>query len=325
MSKISQHSHPGIPDISVIIPMYNAENYISYCLNKLRQQELSNIEIICIDDGSTDHTAEKVLNAAQADPRIRLLRQENSGPGVARNLGMDQAHGQYIAFLDADDEYPNNETLKELYEKAVQSKLSIVGGSIIVRQPDGRLDDTFEGEFDGQQFHSSGPIQYSDYQYDFGFYRFIYSRELIHHNNIRFPELRYFEDPIFMVKAFWCAGSFFAMEKPTYLYNCTHPNVNWKTKTTQVIDIFRGIRENLCFSAENHLPRLHWYTISHFNLFYNQAVKRGRCYSYKVELAVRAACQCMNRTLASQWRPIAVPFYSGLTRFLTHLMRTFHA
>lgn len=320
---MSQHNQPEAPAISVIIPMYNAENYISYCLDKLRQQELSNIEIICIDDGSTDHTAEKVLEVARVDSRIRLYRQENTGPGGARNLGMDHAQGQYIAFLDADDEYPDTGTLNLLYEKAVQSRLSIVGGSIVVRETDGRLVDTFTGEFDGQQFHASGPVQYKDYQFDFGFYRFIYSRELIHSNNIQFPEIRFFEDPVFMAKAFWCAGSFFAINKPTYLYNFTHTDINWKTKTTQVIDIFRGIRENLCFSAEHNLPRLHWYTISRFNLFYKQTVKYGRCYSYKVELAIRAACRCMNRTLASQWRPIVVPFYSRLKRFLTHIVRTF--
>ncbi|MCI6980977.1 MAG: glycosyltransferase family 2 protein [Akkermansia muciniphila] len=324
MSKISQHSQPGIPDISVIIPMYNSENDISFCLAKLRQQELSNLEIICVDDGSTDHTAEKVLDVARVDSRIRLFRQKNAGPGAARNLGIAHAHGHYIAFLDADDEYPSNETLKELYDKAVQSKFSIVGGSIIVRQADGRLDDTFDGEFDGQQFHTSGPMQYSDYQYDFGFYRFIYSRELIQKNNTRFPTLRYFEDPVFMVNAFWCAGFFYAIDKPTYLYNFTHHNVNRKTKANQVIDIFRGIGYNLRFSKENNLPRLHWYTISRFNMFYNQAVRNGRCYTFRVELAIRAACRHMSLTLACRWKPIDVPFYSGLTRLLIHLKHAFN-
>lgn len=325
MSEISQQDQPGTPLISVIIPMYNAENCISSCLDKLRQQELSDIEIICVDDGSDDHTAEKVLDAARNDLRIRLFRQRNAGPGSARNLGMTHARGRYLAFLDADDEYPNNGTLKELYENAVRSKLPIVGGSIIVRQPDGRLDDTFDGDFDGQQFHCSGPMTYEDYQYDFGFYRFIYSRELILDNNIRFPELRYFEDPVFMVKAFTCAGSFFAIDKPTYLYNFTHHNINWKTKTAQVIDIFRGIRENLRFSSANRLPRLHRHTISHFNMFYNQAVREGRCYTFRVELAIRAACRCMDFSLASRWKPIDVPFYYGLTRLLIHIKHTFNS
>jgi len=91
------------PEVSVIIPAYNASRWIDATLESARAQTLRNLEIIVVDDGSTDDTADKVAQQAQADSRIRFLRRDNGGVGAARNTGLEVARGQYIAPLDADD------------------------------------------------------------------------------------------------------------------------------------------------------------------------------------------------------------------------------
>jgi cellulose synthase/poly-beta-1,6-N-acetylglucosamine synthase-like glycosyltransferase len=89
--------------ISVVIPLYNKEGYIERALSSVFAQTVEPLEIIVVDDGSTDAGAEKVL--AMGHPLVRLLRQENRGPGAARNLGLGFARGRHISFLDADDEW----------------------------------------------------------------------------------------------------------------------------------------------------------------------------------------------------------------------------
>ena len=91
------------PRVSVIIPVYNSEKYIGECLESLLSQTLSEIEIICVDDGSTDGSAEILMSYADKDPRVRVLNQENKGAGAARNYGLRESRGKYLSFLDSDD------------------------------------------------------------------------------------------------------------------------------------------------------------------------------------------------------------------------------
>ncbi len=89
--------------VSVIVPVYNGEVYLAECLESILSQTLSAIEILCIDDGSTDNSRAILEAYAVRDGRLRILSQQNRGAGVARNVGMEQATGEYLAFLDADD------------------------------------------------------------------------------------------------------------------------------------------------------------------------------------------------------------------------------
>ena len=89
--------------LSVVIPVYNAERYLCRCLDSVLAQTLHDIEVICIDDGSTDGSAAILAEYAAKDARIRVLTQENRGQGVARNRGLEVAQGEYIYFVDADD------------------------------------------------------------------------------------------------------------------------------------------------------------------------------------------------------------------------------
>lgn len=92
-----------MPEVSIIIPAYNAQLYIEECLESIISQSFSDIQIIVVDDGSTDSTPRIVEDFAKKDPRITLLEQKNQYAGVARNTGMEIAEGEYLLFLDADD------------------------------------------------------------------------------------------------------------------------------------------------------------------------------------------------------------------------------
>lgn len=89
--------------VSVIIPVYNSAQYLTKCIESMLNQTLKEIEIICVDDGSTDESLAIIKNYKKLDSRIKILTQENKYAGVARNNGMRIAKGEYLFFLDSDD------------------------------------------------------------------------------------------------------------------------------------------------------------------------------------------------------------------------------
>lgn len=118
------------PLISVIIPVYNAEKYIKGAISSIAEQTYKNLEIICVNDGSTDHSADIINRMAASDKRIKIVNQENSGPAKARNAGLDVATGKYISFVDADD-FADREMYSALVNTAESENADIVvfGGS----------------------------------------------------------------------------------------------------------------------------------------------------------------------------------------------------
>lgn len=108
----------GLPKVSIIIPIYNVEDYLKFCLESVMQQTLKEIEIICIDDASTDDSYKIAQKCIKDDSRFRLFQLErNSGLSYVRNYGMKKARGKYLYFLDSDD-YLDRDALKILYEYA---------------------------------------------------------------------------------------------------------------------------------------------------------------------------------------------------------------
>ena len=114
-----------MPKISVIVPVYNVEQYLPKCLDSIINQTFKDIEIICINDGSTDNSGKILEQYAQKDDRIKVLTQENQGQAVARNKGLDIAKGEYIYFVDSDD-FIHPQTLEIMYSVAEKTKCPIV-------------------------------------------------------------------------------------------------------------------------------------------------------------------------------------------------------
>ena len=113
------------PKISVIIPVYNVEKYLHQCLDSVINQTLNDIEIICINDGSTDSSLEILKDYKKKDKRIIVIDQKNAGQSVARNAGLDIAKSNYILFIDSDD-WIELDTLKNLYDVMMSENVDIV-------------------------------------------------------------------------------------------------------------------------------------------------------------------------------------------------------
>lgn len=111
--------------VSVIIPVFNVEEYLKQCLDSVVHQTLKDIEIICVNDSSTDKSLDILEEYAKIDRRIRVITQPNAGAGAARNKGMDVATGKYLSFLDADDFFELN-MLEKAYEMAEADQSDLV-------------------------------------------------------------------------------------------------------------------------------------------------------------------------------------------------------
>lgn len=111
--------------VSVVIPIYNAQKYIQQCVDSILMQTLKEIEIICVNDGSTDRSLEIIEEIQKKDQRVKIINQNNQGAGAARNKGLYQASGEYIIFLDADDFF-EKKMLKEIYKIAKKKDAEIV-------------------------------------------------------------------------------------------------------------------------------------------------------------------------------------------------------
>ena len=112
------------PKVSIIVPVYNVEQYLSECLDSIINQTLKEIEIICVNDGSTDNSLKILKEYAKNDERIKVINQDNQGPEKSRNKGIQEAIGKYIGFVDSDD-YISENYYKELYKAALKNHADI--------------------------------------------------------------------------------------------------------------------------------------------------------------------------------------------------------
>ncbi|MDE6581837.1 MAG: glycosyltransferase [Duncaniella sp.] len=126
------------PDISVIIPVYNAGKYIERCIDSILSQPVENIEVVAVNDASSDDSAEVLARLSAADSRIKVINKpQNEGSMMARHTGYNIAQGRYFAFVDADDYLPEN-SLRRLLDKAEEDRADIVIGDFILEGSDGR-------------------------------------------------------------------------------------------------------------------------------------------------------------------------------------------
>lgn len=238
--------------ISVIVPIYNNEEHIQKCLNSIFTQTLDSVEIICVDDGSTDRSYSILSEYAKKHGNLRLFHQKNAGSGSARNLGIRQAAGEYVAFMDGDDFYYDEFALEKLYRNACNNHVSICGGSVCNFR---RGIITTEGIRKGNRFGEDGIIKYSEYPVFYGFWRFIYERELLVENNIFFPDYRRCQDPPFFMKAMMAAGKFYAIKDYVYCYRKEHKEVHFTKE--KIIDYAKGMRDCLVLSRKYGSSLLH--------------------------------------------------------------------
>ena len=241
--------------LSVIVPVYNTEKYLRECLDSVINQTLKDIEIICINDGSTDRSLDILKEYAKQDTRIKIINKKNEGAAAARNDGIRIANGEFVCFMDSDDYYPDCDILEEVTYQAEKNGVNICGGEISRFTDSNRvLTQNFRDSFAGYLFPENKLIKYSEYQFDYGFTRFVYNRNFLIKHDIFFPNYTRFEDPPFMVKAMLQAEKFYALNKITYAYREEYKKVNWTKEKTQ--DLLYGILTNMKIATNFNLSML---------------------------------------------------------------------
>ena len=173
--------------ISVIVPVYNAEKYLSRCIDSILAQSYKDFELLLIDDGSKDGSATICDNYAIKDSRVRVFHKANGGVSSARNLGLDNATGEWITFIDSDD-YVESEYLKNFTQDSDLSLQGYYNGDNMVR---------YEEAF----VYSEPGAEYLNKNYVYGPYCKLFRSKIIKLNNIRFDEdLSFGEDILFCLK-----------------------------------------------------------------------------------------------------------------------------
>ena len=122
--------------ISIIIPIYNVEKYLEKCLDSILNQTYKNLEIILIDDGSTDNSPNICNSYCEKDKRIKIIHKNNEGVSSARNKGIELSKGKYIVFIDSDD-YVSNEHIEVLYDCIISNNVDLVISNLIDISEDG--------------------------------------------------------------------------------------------------------------------------------------------------------------------------------------------
>ena len=175
--------------VSVIVPVYNVELFLADCLESIIHQTLQNIEIIAINDGSTDKSPEILEQYAQKDKRIKVISQENKGLSVARNVGLKQAQGEFISFVDSDD-WIDSTFLEKLYQAAMAQKADIACCGFYWYGSQGKVTWIYECPETNTPLTLKEKID----KFTIPVWNKIYKREKLLENNLFFREGARFED-----------------------------------------------------------------------------------------------------------------------------------
>lgn len=202
--------------VSVIVPVYNVEKYLKRCLDSLINQTLSDIDIICINDGSKDSSLQILEQYAQKDSRIVLYNQENSGLSVARNTGLEHASGEYIGFVDSDD-WVDLDFYEKLYNSAKNNNADIAVADFIREHPnkkpkrlklkEEKIYTTPEDKFMICKVHREGCV-----------WNKIYRTEFIKSINLKFVPKMYYEDRDFTIRSLYFSKKLVTTPNTYYRY-----------------------------------------------------------------------------------------------------------
>ena len=148
--------------VSVIVPVYNVAQYLPKCLNSILSQTYTELEILLVDDGSTDESGAVCDEYAARDHRIRVIHQKNQGPGYARNAGLDAATGELLMFVDPDD-YITDDAVQSLFERLVADGSDMAVGKFVFIYPDGRQEDAYRSWITGSVLTPREVLLHTDF------------------------------------------------------------------------------------------------------------------------------------------------------------------
>ena len=204
--------------VSIIVPVYNVEKYLDRCLNSLINQTLKDIEIIIVDDGSTDNCPEIIEKFAKTDSRIKIIRQKNSKIGAARNNGMKLAAGEYIGFVDSDD-YIDENFYEELYNTAKTYNADIVSANILKHKDKyNKYNVKYRTKKCTNKIQKKIKLCSDKTNRFFSCWNKIYKKEFLNKYNLIFTVNRVHEDVIFSTRALYYSNILAVTPNTTYHY-----------------------------------------------------------------------------------------------------------
>lgn len=229
--------------ISIIIPIYNAENFLKQCIDSVIHQSYKNLEIILVDDGSTDSCGKICDDYAMTDSRIKVIHQKNGGVAVARNAGMDTATGKYIMFLDADDFYEMN-SCEIFYNEIEKRNADLVVGNYIHTTYDGVK---WEQPLYDINLYDHFKLSITDYQKSFYVINSIvvnkiFKREFLETYHTRFIPSALAEDAIFMTFCYVHTNNSYYIKDIIYNYRQSKENTSISTSCSKAY--FENLNES---------------------------------------------------------------------------------
>lgn len=278
---LDNHEIKSSINLSIVIPVYNSEKYLNKCLNSIVNQTLNEIEIICIDDCSTDNSLEILYDFAAKDERIKIISlNENHGQGFARNRGIDLANGEYLSFIDSDDWLELN-TYEITYNQAKTDNLDLILFGLI--NFNNNTNEYFETSYYNMNFlnNEKNIFNYKSimnklFSIPVGPVNKIYRTNLIKENNIYFPEnYSMFEDNPFFHDFFLSSERCSFISKKFYYRRIHDESTMMKDnrKLFEIIPILNDvisifIKHNL-FEEFNHILFNHKYSV--IKMWYERA------------------------------------------------------
>ena len=210
------------PKVSIIMPVYNAEKFLREALDSVLAQTLTEIEVLCVDDGSTDASLEILREYAAKDARLTVYTQNHQFAGAARNLGIKHAAGKYLLFLDADDIF-DPQLVEKSYNRAEETSadICVFGGEIFYDDTGERspLPDLCRTDLCPETVFSSNDHPEEIFSISTpGPWNKLFRREFITAEGIDFPNLRTAEDLVFVMTAFACANRVALLNEPLVHY-----------------------------------------------------------------------------------------------------------
>ena len=253
------------PKVSVIVPVYNVEPYIEHCLETLVNQTLTEIEIIVVNDGSTDNSQVSVDRYAKKYPdRVFPYHKENGGLSDARNFGMQRARGDYIGFVDSDD-YVEETMFEKLYEKAAQEDADIVVcGYYAIDEAAGKTKTLQTGNLSyfNKSLFDNPKLLYVNAPYA---WNKLFRRSMLEENALQFPKGLIFEDIATSYPAFLCAAKISKVDEPLYHYYLRRKGSITATYSNK----FMQLLDSLSIMNDFYKKRKHFLTFANVLLFIN--------------------------------------------------------
>lgn len=234
---------------SIIVPVYNSEKYLGRCLDSILRQKYTNFEVIVVDDGSNDGSTKIIEEYAKKDFRIHYFRKKNEGPAIARNFGMKLSRGEYICFIDSDDELLPNYFL-EVEEALKKLNLDILEINAFYQNENCKTKIKYQ-ELDFSKEIMSGPDYLSNYLREDNYFNVvpwtkIVKKQFISENNLYF-ENTYAEDELWARKIFAFASRVMFLDMCLYVQ---HRRSNSQSKRKYMIKNVKEQKE-ICYKLEN--------------------------------------------------------------------------